>query len=97
MLFRMKFRNRISITFFADFCTINSTASPTVTQPQIFHPIVYRDSMGSYQYTHPLLLLSLHPVTSVVLVRCVVNVFVPCHHGEEAPLDMTASSSTQIH
>ena len=28
----------------------------------------------------------LHPVTSVVLVGCIANVFMLCHHGDEAPM-----------
>ena len=85
MHFRMKFGNQISITFFANFCMINSTMNSTVTQPQTLQTIVYQNSMGSCQYTHLLLQLSSHPVTSVVLVGCAMNVSMLCHHGDEAP------------
>ena len=65
----------------------------TVTWPQTLQTIIYQNSMGSCQYTHLLLKLSLHPVTSVVLVGCAINVSMLCHHGDVAPLDMTGSLS----
>ena len=92
----MKFSNQFFIVFFTDFCMINSTANLTATQLQTFYPTIYQNSMGSYQYTHQPLLLSLPPVISVVLVGCAKNRFVLCRHGEEIPLDMTAFLSTQI-
>ena len=67
-----------------------------IVTSQTFQIIIHWNFMGNYQYTHPLSPLSSHQVTSVVSMGCTMNVFMQCHLGDEASLNMTVSSFIQI-